>query len=90
MRIHEHVDRKDEAAQRAGLEQIDVVEGPARIGVTDPRDIVRYRLSQPQRAVFLAELDEETRHGLVEECVGAVAALDEEFAPGVVLLSARA
>ena len=44
------------AAQAADLEHVDVVDQPVRTGVTDPRDIVRYRLSQPQRALFLAEL----------------------------------
>jgi len=61
-----------------------------RTGVTDPRDIVRYRLSQPQRAVFLAELSEEARRRVVDECVAAVAELGEAFDPGVVLLAARA
>jgi SAM-dependent methyltransferase len=77
------------AAQAADLAHIDVVERPVRTGVTDPRDIVRYRLSQPQRALFVAELSEETRQRVVEECVAAVAELGEEFAPGVVLLAAR-
>ena len=78
------------AAHVADLEHIDVVEGPIPTGVTDPRDIVRYRLSQPQRAVFLAELSDESRQQAVEECVAAVAELAEPFAPGVVLLAARA
>jgi ubiquinone/menaquinone biosynthesis C-methylase UbiE len=78
------------AAQAADLEHIDVVEGPVRTGVTDPRDIVRYRLSQPQRAVFLAELSEERRRRVIDECVAAVAELGEAFDPGVVLLAARA
>jgi ubiquinone/menaquinone biosynthesis C-methylase UbiE len=78
------------AAQTADLEHIDVVERPVPTGVTDPRDIVRYRLSQPQRALFVAELRAETRRRVVDECVAAVAELDEAFAPGVVLLAARA
>ena len=76
------------AAQDADLEHIDVVEQPVRTGVTDPRDIVRYRLSQPQRALFLAELSEETRRRVIEECVDAVTELGEAFDPGVVLLAA--
>jgi len=78
------------AAQEAGLENLDVVEGPARTGVTDPRDIVRYRLSQPQRALFMAGLNEATRRRVVDDCVAAVAELGEPYAPGVVLLAARA
>ena len=78
------------AAQEAGLENIDVVEGPARTGVTDPGDIVRYRLSQPQRALFMAGLNEATRRRVVDDCVAAVAELGEPYAPGVVLLAARA
>jgi ubiquinone/menaquinone biosynthesis C-methylase UbiE len=78
------------AAQAADLEHIDVVERSVRTGVTDPRDIVRYRLSQPQRALFVAELSEEARRRVVDECVAAVAELGEAFDPGVVLLAALA
>jgi SAM-dependent methyltransferase len=78
------------AARSGGLEHIDVVEGPVATGVTDPRDIVRYRLSQPQRALFMAGLSEPTRRRVVEECVAAVAELGEPYDPGVVLLAARA
>jgi ubiquinone/menaquinone biosynthesis C-methylase UbiE len=77
------------AAEAADLEHVDVVERPVRTGVTDPRDIVRYRLSQPQRALFVAELSERARRGVVEECVAAVTELGEAFDPGVVLLAAR-
>jgi len=78
------------AARAAGLHHIDVVDEPVTTGVTDPRDIVRYRLAQPQGAGFLAGLDDEARNRVVEECVAAVAALDEAFDPGVVMLAARA
>ncbi len=78
-----------DAAKAADLEHIDVVERRVRTGVTDPRDIVRYRLSQPQRATFVAELSEEARRRVVDECVAAVAELGEPFDPGVVLLAAR-
>lgn len=78
------------AAEAADLEHIDVVEGPVRTGVTDPRDIVRYRLAQPQRALFLAQLSEVARRRVAQECVASVANLGEAFDPGVVLLSARA
>jgi hypothetical protein len=78
------------AAQAADLEHIDVVEGPVATDVTDPRDIVRYRLSQPQRAHFMAGLSEATRRRVVDECVAAVAELGEPYDPGVVLLAARA
>ena len=78
------------AAQAADLQDIDVVERPVRTGVTDPRDIVRYRLSQPQRAVFVAQLSEEARRRVVDGCVMTVTDLGEAFDPGVVLLAARA
>ena len=78
------------AAGAADLEHVDVVELPVRTGVTDPRDIVRYRLSQPQRALFLGELSEGTRRQVIDECVAAVAELGEAFDPAVVLLAARA
>jgi SAM-dependent methyltransferase len=78
------------AAEGAELEHIDVVDQRVATGVTDPRDIVRYRLSQPQRALFLAELSEEARRRVIDECVAAVAELGEAFDPGVVMLAARA
>ena len=62
-----------DAAQAADLEHIDVVDRPVPTGVTDPRDIVRYRLSQPQTGPFLAELSETARRRVVDECVAAVA-----------------
>jgi len=58
-------------------------------GLTDPREIVRYRLSQPQTADFLSSLYESDRRRVVGECVAAVAATGEAFAPAVVLLAAR-
>ena len=78
------------AAQAADLAHIDVFEGRVPTGLTDPHDIVRYRLSQPQSALFLAELSEAARRRVVEECVAAVSELGEPFEPGVVLLAARA
>lgn len=76
-------------AQAAHLEHVDVVDQPVRTGVTDPRDVVRYRLSQPQRATFVAGLSETTRRRVVDECVVAVAELGEAFEPDVVLLAAH-
>lgn len=78
------------AAEAADLEHIDVVEGPVRTGVTDPRDIVRFRLSQPHLTDFVAGLDDAARRQVVDECVAAVAELGEALDPGVVLLAARA
>jgi len=77
------------AARAADLQHVDVVDQPVRTGVTDPRDIVRYRLSQPQRALFLGELGSRARRRVVEECVAAVAELGGAFDPGVVLLAAH-
>jgi ubiquinone/menaquinone biosynthesis C-methylase UbiE len=78
-----------DAAHAAHLEEVDVVEERVRTGVTDPRDVVRYRLSQPQSAAFLSGLDESSRRRVVDECVAAVAETGEAFDPGVVLLAAR-
>ena len=78
------------AARAAGLERVDVVERRVPTGITDPRDIVRYRLSQPQRALFVAGLSEATRRRVIDDCVAAVAELGEPYNPGVVLLAARA
>lgn len=77
------------AAEAADLEPIDVVEASVPTGVTDPREIVRFRLSQPQIAGFMAGLDDAARRPVVEECVAAVDELGEAFDPGVVFLAAR-
>lgn len=76
------------AAEAAGLDHVDVVERRVATGVTDPRAIVRYRLSQPHLAGFVAGLDPATRQRVIDECVAAVAATGEPLDPGVVLLAA--
>jgi hypothetical protein len=81
--------RMRNAAENAGLEHIEVIERRVATGVSEPRDIVRYRLSQPQMARFVADLDPAARQRVVDACVAAVAATGESLNPGVVLLSAR-
>jgi ubiquinone/menaquinone biosynthesis C-methylase UbiE len=77
------------AAEAAGLEHIEVIERRVATGVSEPRDIVRYRLSQPQMARFVAQLDPIARERVIAKCVAAVAATGESLNPGVVLLSAQ-
>jgi SAM-dependent methyltransferase len=78
------------AAAAAHLVRVDVAEQEVRTGLTDPRDIVRYRLSQPQNAPYVAGLTDAARRRLVEDCIAAVAATGKPFEPGVVLLTATA
>jgi ubiquinone/menaquinone biosynthesis C-methylase UbiE len=82
-------DAMREAAVAAGFDRVEVTEERVRTGVSDPRDIVRYRLSQPQNAPYVAGLGEAARRRVIEDCVVAVAATGESFDPGVVLLAAR-
>ena len=82
--------RMRDAARAAGFGHVDVVEGRVPTGLTDPRDIVRYRLSQPQNASYVAALSEVARRRVIDECVAAVAETGQPFDPGVVLLAARA
>ena len=82
--------RMRDAAQAAELHDVDVVEHRVPTGVTDPRDIVHYRLSQPQNGGFLAELSPSERSRVIDECVAAVAGTGQAFDPGVVLMAARA
>lgn len=77
-------------AEAADIEHVEVVEGPVRTGVTDPRDIVRYRLSQAQLAGFVAGLDDAVHRQVVQECVAAVAELGETSDQAVMLLAGRA
>jgi ubiquinone/menaquinone biosynthesis C-methylase UbiE len=81
--------RMRDAAHAAELDHVDVVEGRVPTGVTDPRDIVHYRLSQPQNGAFLADLSASGRRRVIDECVAAVAETGQAFDPGVVLLAAR-
>jgi ubiquinone/menaquinone biosynthesis C-methylase UbiE len=79
-----------DAAREAHLDQVDVVEERVRTGLSDPRDIVSYRLSQPQNAPFLTGLSGAARRRVIDDCVAAVERTGEPFEPGVVLLAARA
>jgi SAM-dependent methyltransferase len=81
--------RMHDAAHAAELDHVEVIEARVPTGLTDPRDIVRYRLSQPQNGAFLAELSPSARRRVIDQCVAAVADTGQSFDPGVVLLAAR-
>ena len=77
-----------DAADRVGLIDVMVFEGPVDIGVEQPADIVRYRFSQPQMAGFVATLDPDQRLQFFDAAVAAVAADGSPLEPGVVFLTA--
>ena len=76
------------AAESAGFSAVDVLEAPVATGVTDPEEIVRFRLSQPQVGDFLRGLDSAARAQVVRECVDAIVATGQPLVPGVVMLVA--
>jgi len=79
------------AAEAAGLQTIDVIEGPVDIDITDASVVVRYRLGMPHLASFLASRPEVEQEAIVDEAVAAVLAHDgaPSLAPAVVFLAAR-
>jgi SAM-dependent methyltransferase len=76
------------AAREAGLREIAVDERPVDVGITDPVDLVAYRLGQANYAEHLAALSEQERHELVAAAVEAVGPQMEPYRPIVVFLRA--
>ncbi len=68
----------------SGFAHWTVTEEPVDVGLTDPSDVVRYRLAMPQLAPFVAALPGAVRAALVADAVEAVRATGEPFTPVVV------
>ena len=59
------------------------------MGLTEPADVVRYRLAVPHLHAFVNTLTADARDGLVAEAIEAVRRTGERFAPVVVEAVAR-
>jgi ubiquinone/menaquinone biosynthesis C-methylase UbiE len=81
-------DAMEAAARNAGFDEIVATEQRVDTGVTDPREIVRFRFSQPHLTGFVETLSADERRRVTEECVSAVEATGTGLSPGVVLLAA--
>ena len=71
----------ERALAAAGFARWSVTEEPVDVGLTEPADVVRYRLALPHLHAFVATLSADARAAFVADAVDAVAATGERFAP---------
>ena len=76
------------AASRAGLVNIIVDERVVDIGVTEPEQLVDYRLGQAQYSVWLDEVDQGRAQAIRSRLVEAIRPMMRPYRPIVVFLSA--
>jgi SAM-dependent methyltransferase len=74
----------ERALQTAGFAGWTVTEEAVDVGITEPADVVRYRLGMPHLHAFAAALTAQERRAFVAESVDAVARTGGGFAPRVV------
>ncbi len=68
----------------AGFARWSVTEESVDVGLSEPADVVRYRLAVPHLHTFVTSLSADTRAALVGDAVDAVHRTRERFAPVVV------
>jgi len=78
------------AARAAHLTAVTAEERQVDVGVTQPRQLVRYRLSHPAFASWLDHLGPHSAHTFATEAERAAGTAMEPFRPAVVFLSALA
>jgi ubiquinone/menaquinone biosynthesis C-methylase UbiE len=71
----------ERAVVAAGFSEWTVTEVAVDVGLTDPGDVVRYRLGMPHLHRFAAGLPDDVRAAFVNEAVEAVRRTGERFAP---------
>lgn len=71
----------ERAVAAAGFADWTVTEEAVDVGLTDPADVVRYRLGMPHLHRFAAGLAEDVRAAFVADSVEAVRRTGERFAP---------
>jgi SAM-dependent methyltransferase len=74
----------ERAVAAGGFAEWTVTEEPVDVGLTDPGDVVRYRLGMPHLHRFAAGLPDHVRTAFVADAVEAVRRTGERFAPVVV------
>jgi ubiquinone/menaquinone biosynthesis C-methylase UbiE len=74
----------ERAVAAAGFAQWTVTEEAVDVGLSDPADVVRYRLGMPHLHRFAAGLADDARDAFVADSVEAVRRTHERFAPIVV------
>lgn len=73
-----------DALRVAGFSQAEVTEQPVDVGLSQPADVVRYRLGLPHLHAFVTMLSPRDREAFVTEAEHAVAHAGRIFAPRVV------
>jgi ubiquinone/menaquinone biosynthesis C-methylase UbiE len=71
----------EQAVAASGFDEWRVTEQAVDVGLTDPADIVRYRLGMPHLHRFAAALPDDVRAAFVKDAVEAVRRTAERFAP---------
>jgi ubiquinone/menaquinone biosynthesis C-methylase UbiE len=79
----------ERAVSAAGFDDWTVTEEPVDVGLSDPTDVVRYRLGMPHLHRFAAGLADDVRASFVAEATEAVRRTGARFAPVVVEAVAR-
>jgi ubiquinone/menaquinone biosynthesis C-methylase UbiE len=74
----------ERAVAAAGFSEWTVTEEAVDVGLSDPADVVRYRLGMPHLHRFAAGLPDDVRGSFVAEATEAVRRTGERFAPMVV------
>jgi SAM-dependent methyltransferase len=74
----------ERALAAAGFAHWSVTEEPVDVGLTEPADVVRYRLAVPHLHQFATSLPADARAAFVADAVEAVRRTGERFAPLVV------
>ena len=84
-------DRMACAAGAGGLVEVQVTDAAIPVGISSPRDLVKYRFGMAHVASFLASLDPAERAVVAAEAEQAVSAAHDgsDLAPSVVVLAAR-
>ena len=74
----------ERALAAAGFARWSVTEEPVDVGLTEPADVVRYRLAVPHLHRFVVSLPADARAAFVADAVEAVRRTGDRFAPVVV------
>ena len=80
----EDTESVERAVAAGGFADWTVTEEPVDVGLSDPADVVRYRLGMPHLHRFAAALPDDVRASFVADAVEAVRRTGERFAPIVI------
>lgn len=82
-------DDMDRVARQVGLADVDVAERPVDVGITEPEQLVDYRLGQAHYSPWLSTLDPRRTEDIRAHLVEVIRPLMRPYLPIVVFLAAR-